>query len=46
MVTLRKARAAVADAKHAVNSSLVVAIIALAVALLALFLGVRRPVHA
>lgn len=42
MVTFRKAREAVADAKQAVNGSLVVALIALAVAVIALLLGVRR----
>jgi hypothetical protein len=42
VVTFRKARAAVEDARRTVNGSLVVALIALAVAVIALILGVRK----
>jgi hypothetical protein len=41
VVTLRKAREAVADAKRTVNTSMIVAVIALVCAVVAMFLGVK-----
>jgi hypothetical protein len=42
VVTFKKARAAVEDARRTVNGSMIIAVVALACAVIALFLGVRR----
>lgn len=42
MVTFRKARAAVEDARRTVSGSMIVSVIALVCAVIALFLGVRH----